>query len=145
MGLLENGTPVIMAIKPKYAKLIYEGKKQWEFRKAPPPLMRFVWVYESAPVSAITGTLFFRSKVEGIVEDVWETVTRGKVFTRNGTGIGLDKLKDYVGKHPTVAALRVACPERMEKPVKIAFRPPMNWCTLDAASRRIIADGGIQS
>ena len=144
-GLFGNGAPVIMAIKPKFANLIYEGKKQWEFRKVPPPLMRVVYVYESEPVSAITGTLFFRSKVEGIVDDVWETVTRGKVFARNGTGIGLETLKAYVGNNPTVAALRVACPERMDKPVKIACRPPMNWCTLDACSRRRVADGGIQS
>lgn len=137
--------PVIMAIKPRFAKMIYDGKKQWEFRKAPPPLMRLVYVYESAPVSAITGTLIFRSKVEGIVNDVWETVTRGKVFTLNGTGIGLAELKDYVGKHQTVAALRVSCPERMEKPVKIAFRPPMNWCTLDSASMRSTSNGGIHS
>ena len=144
-GLLGNGAPVIMAIKPKYANLIYDGMKQWEFRKAPPPLMRVVYVYESEPVSAITGTLFFRSKVEGIVDDVWETVTRGKVFTKNLTGIGLDALKAYVGNSPTVAALRVAGASRMEKPVKIASRPPMNWCTLDACSRRRVADGGIQS
>ena len=137
--------PVIMAIKPRFAKMIYDGKKQWEFRKAPPPLMRLVYVYESAPVSAITGTLIFRSKVEGIVNDVWETVTRCKVFTLNGTGIGLEALKDYVGKHQTVAALRVACPERMEQPVKIAFRPPMNWCTLDSASMRSTSNGGIYS
>ena len=74
-------SPVIMAIKPRFANLIYEGRKVWEFRKAPPPLMRLVYVYESAPVSAITGTLMFRSKVEGILDDVWETVTCSKVFT----------------------------------------------------------------
>ena len=132
--------PVIMAIKPRFAKMIYDGKKQWEFRKVPPPLMRLVYVYESVPVSAITGTLIFRSKVEGIVVDVWETVTRGKVFELNLTGIGLEALKDYVGKNKTVAALRVACPERFEKPVKIAFRPSMNWCTLDVAARRRISN-----
>ena len=37
--------PVIMAIKPRFAKLIYEGRKVWEFRKTPPPLMRLVLVY----------------------------------------------------------------------------------------------------
>ena len=28
---------IVMSIKPKYAKAIYEGRKNWEFRKAPPP------------------------------------------------------------------------------------------------------------
>lgn len=130
------GAPVIMAIKPKYAKMIYEGRKQWEFRKTPPPLMRLVYIYESAPISAITGTLMFRSKVEGIIEDVLETVSRSKVFTHNGTGIGYDALREYVGHSPTVAALRVCAVERMDRPVKVSFRPPLNWCSLSAAARR---------
>ena len=104
-------SPVIMAIKPRFAKMIYEGRKVWEFRKAPPPLMRLVYVYESAPVSAITGTLMFRSKVEGILDDVWETVNRSKVFQCNGTGIGYDSLREYVGHSLTVAALRVCAVE----------------------------------
>lgn len=128
--------PVIMAIKPRFAELIYEGRKVWEFRKTPPPLMRLVYVYESAPVSAITGTLMFRIKVEGILEDVWETVSRSKVFTFNGTGIGYDALREYVGHSPTVAALRVCAVERMDKPVKVLFRPPLNWCSPTAAARR---------
>ena len=129
-------SPVIMAIKPRFAKLIYEGRKVWEFRKTPPPLMRLVYVYESAPVSAITGTLIFRSKVEGILEDVWETVSRSKVFTFNGTGIGHDDLREYVGNSPTVAALRVFDVKRFDTPVKVSFRPPLNWCSLTAAARR---------
>ena len=128
--------PVIMAIKPRYAKMIYEGRKVWEFRKTPPPLMRLVYVYESEPVSAITGTLLFRSKVEGILDDVWETVTRSKLFTKNGTGIGYDALRAYVGNSQTVAALRVCAGERIDTPVKVAFRPPLNWCSLTAAARR---------
>ena len=136
--------PVIMAIKPRFAKLIYEGRKVWEFRKTPPPLMRLVFVYESAPVSAITGTLMFRSKVEGILDDVWETVSRSKVFTFNGTGIGYDALREYVGNSPTVAALRVCCVERIDTPVKVSFRPPLNWCSLTAAARRGFCAGNVE-
>ena len=40
---------IVMAIKPKYAKAIYEGKKTWEFRKNPPPLNTWIAIYESAP------------------------------------------------------------------------------------------------
>ena len=112
-------SPIIMAIKPRFAKLIYSGRKVWEFRKTPPPLMRLVLIYESAPVSAITGTLMFWSKVEGILDDVWETVSTSKVFTFNGTGIGYDALREYVGDSPTVEALRVCEVERFEKQVKM--------------------------
>ena len=129
-------SPVIMAIKPRFAKMIYEGRKVWEFRKTPPPLMQLVLIYESAPVSAITGTLMFRSKVEGILDDVWEKVSRSKVFAFNGTGIRYSDLRKYVGDSKTVAALRVCAVERIDAPVKVSFRPPLNWCSLTAAARR---------
>ena len=48
---------IVMALKPKYAKAIYEGRKNWEFRKAPPPLFHTIYIYESAPVSAINRTI----------------------------------------------------------------------------------------
>ena len=31
---------IVMSLKPKYAKAIYEGRKNWEFRKTPPPLFK---------------------------------------------------------------------------------------------------------
>ena len=140
-------SPVIMAIKPRFAKMIYEGRKFWEFRTTnPPPLMRLVFVYESAPVSAITGTLMFRSKVEGILDDVWEKVSRSKVFAFNGTGIRYSDLRKYVGDSKTVAALRVCDVKRMDTPLKVKtfIRPPRNWCSLTAAARRGFCAGNVE-
>ena len=56
---------IVMAIKPKYAKAIYEGRKNWEFRKAPPPIYKEIYIYESAPVSKITGRVVFSASVTG--------------------------------------------------------------------------------
>lgn len=117
---------IVLALKPKYAKAIYEGKKNWEFRKAPPPIFREMYVYESAPVSAITGTITFSESVTGVPIAVWDIVKRNKCFTRNLTGISLEALEAYTGKH-TVTALRVMDARRFDKPVKISARPPQNW------------------
>ena len=46
---------IILSIKPKYAKMIYEGTKAWEFRKKAPPVGVPMLIYESAPVSKVTG------------------------------------------------------------------------------------------
>ena len=119
-------TVLVLAIKPKYAKAIYEGRKQWEFRKAPPPLFKEMYVYESAPVSAITGTITFSESVTGIPQVVWDIIKTNKCFTRNLTGISLSVLEAYVGNH-TVTALRVLDSTRFEKPVKFGPRPPQNW------------------
>ena len=117
---------IVLALKPKYAKAIYEGKKNWEFRKAPPPLFREMYVYESAPVSAITGTITFSESVTGIPIAVWDIVKSNKCFSRNLTGISLENLEAYTGKH-TVTALRVMEAKRFDNPVKISARPPQNW------------------
>lgn len=67
-------TILVMAIKPKYAELIYSGTKRWEFRKAPPPVPSWVYLYESAPVSKITGKVFLGFKVQGESGIVWNLV-----------------------------------------------------------------------
>lgn len=116
---------IVMALKPKYAKAIYEGRKHWEFRKAPPPLMKEIFIYESAPVSAITGTVFFCEAVRSVPSVVWETI-KGSQWTKNLTGISLDDLKKYAGKG-MVTALRVYEPKRIPAPVKMGCKPPQNW------------------
>lgn len=57
---------ILLAIKPKYAKAIYEGKKKVEFRKKLPkydPVK--IYLYESKPVQEITGEIsdFFIHKL----------------------------------------------------------------------------------
>jgi len=81
---------IVMAIKPKYAKAIYEGRKNWEFRKAPPPIYKEIYIYESAPVSRITGRVIFCASVTGVWIDVWEMVKTNQCFTRNLPGISFD-------------------------------------------------------
>ena len=117
---------VILSIHPKYAKAIYEGRKHWEFRKAPPPLFREMYVYESAPVSAVTGTITFSESVTGVPLAVWDIVRTNKCFHRNLTGISFPDLEAYAGWQ-TVTALRVFNSKRFDKPVKFGPRPPQNW------------------
>ncbi len=121
-----KATVIVLAIKPKYAKAIYEGRKNWEFRKAPPPLFREMYVYESAPVSAITGTITFSESVTGIPMAVMDIVRTNKCFTRNLPGITMDDLEAYAGKR-LVTALRVYETKRFDKPVAFKPRPPQNW------------------
>ena len=124
-----HGKMVVMAIKPKYARMIYDGKKFWELRKAPPPLMTEILIYESAPVSAITGSLVFSSKIEGWADDVIEMVKKNKAFTSNLCGIGIDELIAYAGEGKKLAALRVFDPRRLDKPIPLKVKPPQNWGT----------------
>ena len=119
---------VIMAIKPKYAEAIYSGGKRWEFRKAPPPVPDWVWLYESAPVSAITGRVFLAAKIQGHPESVWSMVKTQKTIG-GGAGITEKEFRDYVGKKLSVAACATFFAERTAGPIPLptGVRPPQNW------------------
>lgn len=117
---------IVMALKPKYARAIYEGRKNWEFRKAPPPLFHYIYIYESAPVSAITGKVIFSESVTGIPLAVWDIVKTNKCYTKNLAGISLPDLENYAGKK-LVTALRVYKAERLDKPIPFEGKAPQNW------------------
>lgn len=126
MSKSNKNTVIVMAIKPKYTKAIYEGKKNWEFRKVPPPLFETIYLYESAPVSAITGTVVFGEAVTGLPLAVWAIVKTNLCFTENLAGISLCDLEEYAGKK-LVTALRVTEAARLNKPIPLVGKPPQNW------------------
>lgn len=126
MKRLNRPTVIVMAIKPKYAKAIYEGRKTWEFRKAPPPLYTRIFLYESAPVSAITGWVYFCESITGVPGAVFDMVKHAYTFGKNLPGITQEELKQYAGKR-LVTALHVLdrCPA--DRPICFTGKPPQNW------------------
>jgi predicted transcriptional regulator len=76
---------IILSIKPKWARLIYEGKKTIEWRKSFPKATKIdkVFLYETAPVKQITG--FFTLEeigcilVHSVCAQPWNIIERGCV------------------------------------------------------------------
>ena len=120
---------IVMSMKPKYARAIYEGRKNWEFRKAPPPLFKTIYIYESAPVSKITGTVVFSEEVRGIPLTVYDIVKTNKCFPSNRPGITLFELEQYAKSPSLVSALRVLDAGRLENDISFNVKPPQNWGT----------------
>ena len=117
---------IVMALKPRYAKAIYDGKKNWEFRKVPPPLFRRIYIYESAPVSAITGTVTFSESVTGVPIAVYETARRAKLDDKFLPGVTLEELERYTGKK-LLTGLHVYRAQRLDVPPDFNAKPPQNW------------------
>ena len=120
---------IVMSLKPKYAKAIYEGRKNWEFRKTPPPLFKTIYIYESAPVSEITGTVMFTDEIRGLPFAVYEIVKSIRLFSQNRPGISFSEFEEYAGRLNLVSALRVHRAERLEHPITFSAKPPQNWGT----------------
>ena len=122
-----------MSIKPQYAAAIYSGVKQFEFRKKPPTNLKAVYlVYESAPVSKLTGTVMFcgsftvRSGM--MVEFIMRLMKVNKTLAREMMGISEKELIAYAGgSNELVTALMIASANRDPDFEQYRIRPPQNW------------------
>lgn len=121
---------LLLSIKPKYAKAIYDGLKKYEFRRACPrvhlPLPCFF--YESKPVSLVTGRATVLEILHGSDVELVSIVQNQDPFRESY----LSYLKG--ARHP--GALCLALPQRFENgiPLTNAFpsisRPPQSFCYL---------------
>ena len=75
----------LMSIKPKWARELYCGKKTVEFRKSSPPIGSIVFLYESAPVRAVTGAFIVSAVLSAASSHVWAAVRLLKSVWRPGT------------------------------------------------------------
>ena len=129
---------LVMSIKPQYAEAIYSGVKQFEFRKKPPTNLKAVYlIYESAPVSKLTGTVTFCGsftvRAGMMVEFICRLMEVNKTLARAMMGIGEKELIAYAGgPNEPVTALMVANAERDSHYEQYRIRPPQNWGTIRA-------------
>ena len=131
---------IILSIKPKYAELIYSGKKSVEWRHTYPK-KNFSWsdcvyIYETAPVKRVTG--YFN--VNPIIEPLYfhrEFLDRNdfyadgvkKEFEKWGQ-VSIDELKKYAERSP-VYGWHIVKAERFITQVHLNWfhmkRPPQSW------------------
>lgn len=131
---------IILSIKPKWAELIYSGKKTIEWRKSFPKRenIECVYLYETAPVKKVTGffvwdgceQLVFSEPKEkkDIHPDAQKIIDAGCV--------PLEDLKKYKGDKFNLFGWKIKNPtkfyepwglqsENLKRPPK---RPPQSWC-----------------
>ncbi|MDY6387795.1 MAG: hypothetical protein SPL21_10010 [Fibrobacter sp.] len=125
---------IILSIKPQWAKLIYENKKILEWRKTLPGKMDLkllrdgnpnvkVYLYETAPIKAITGFFYWGGvkicDARNMTED-----TKGLVPIKD--------LKAYQGENCSLCAWIIDRPTKLHKKCSIQEfnlnRPPQSWC-----------------
>lgn len=89
---------MLLSIKPKYAKVILEGKKQYEFRKSKPKdgVNRIIF-YASSPQKQVVGEAVIEAILTGTPKEIWEIAK---------TAAGITKkfyFSYYAGKDKAVA------------------------------------------
>lgn len=74
---------MLLSIKPQYAKVILEGKKQYEFRKNKPQkdVSRIIF-YASSPQKEVVGEAEIDSILEGPPDEIWEIAKTAAGITK---------------------------------------------------------------
>ena len=129
----------LMSIKPKWARELYSGKKTVEFRKSSPPLNSLVFLYESAPVRAVTGCFQVQAVFTSNASHIW-SATRGLSRVWKTGSVNRDALFEYCGgASGKCCAILADFPWRFTetdwvKLEKFAVRPPQSWQMLRAVN-----------
>ena len=131
---------IILSIKPKWAELIYSGKKTIEWRKSFPTRenIECVYLYETAPVKKVTGffildgfeKLFFSEPKykKDIHPDAQKVIDAGCV--------PLEDLKKYKCDRFNLFGWKIKNPTKFYEPWGLQYvnlkrppkRPPQSWC-----------------
>lgn len=129
---------IILSIKPKWAKLIYEGKKTIEWRKSQPFYNKLefhqidkVYLYETRPICRVTGII---AKPSFRVVDVNKWFSHDKEcldFLERGC-VPVEDLLKYQGDNAYIYAWLVSEHRKFGTPKTLEDfglkRPPQSWC-----------------
>jgi len=129
---------VILSIHPKWAKLIYEGKKTIEWRKSQPLYSKFefheidkVYLYETGPIYRVTGIIVKPSFRVVDVNKWFEHDKECLDFLKRGC-VPVEDLLKYQGDKAYIYAWLFSENRKFDTPRTLEYfnlkRPPQSWC-----------------
>lgn len=127
MKMTFNDKPLVISIKPKFAAAIYSGVKTIELRRVLPRNWTgsLVFIYESAPVSSITGSFHCYSTLRMKKELFW-------INFGEKTGISVDEFFQYFNGLEYAQGLFIHEATRYEFNMPLSNlqlkKPPQNFC-----------------
>ena len=121
---------LILSLKPEYADLIFNGKKEVEFRKRFPmnDLDYEIFVYVSSPVKQIFGAFRVNQVIKAPPEEIWHKMSKV-------AGIDKSRFDAYFLNHEIAYALKITNIRKFNSPVNMEilrrefdkFVIPQSW------------------
>ncbi len=120
---------ILLSIRPEYARLIYDGRKRFEYRKVVPRYVGtgdVVLLYETAPVQKITGYFIPLCVYRNIeIMRLWE-------ISWQVAGITLKNYQSYFKGKSRVNAFEIGEFREFREPANLEevgiIHPPQNFC-----------------
>lgn len=131
---------IILSIKPKWAELIYSGKKTIEWRKSFPTRenIECVYLYETAPVKKITGFFIWDGFEKLVFSEPKEKKDIHPAAQKviDAGCVPLEDLKKYKGDRFNLFGWKIKNPTKFYEPWGLQHvnlkrppkRPPQSWC-----------------
>ncbi|KAB2967330.1 hypothetical protein [Zoogloea sp.] len=102
---------VLLSIQSEHADRIYSGKKKAELRKSFTESARIVFLYETAPVSAITGAFLVRQATRSTVSEAVDIAER--------FGVPKDRAVEYYGKRDSAWVITISSAVKFGKAIPL--------------------------
>lgn len=131
---------VLLAVQPRFAAMLMAGTKPIELRKRFPSLTRgtVIFVYASAPVRSVVGTIVLDQVERCGLERVWRELV---------PSIGADKqyIRDYVADRREVTLLHLRSPKPFAAAIPlrdlrmlVGIEPPQSFRYLEPATQAVM-------
>lgn len=143
-----SSTPLLLSLKPRYADLVFDGRKKVELRRRSPKNMRGrdVFVYSTTPVRMLRGQFKVGKVWAGSPEKVWSLVS-------DKTGVEKPDFDAYYAGHDVAYAFEIVDALEYEKPLTLDalkrmfrnFVVPQSWRYVKPDEHRIFQDMGPMS
>ena len=116
---------VLLSIKPQFAELIFEGVKQFEFRKAIFKRdVKTVVVYASSPMQRVIGEFEIDHIISDELDSLWQK-------TNEHAGINEDYFYQYFADREMGFAIKIKKPIRYKIPLSLKkhfnLTPPQSF------------------
>ena len=122
---------ILMSIKPKYAKKIFDGTKTVELRRIQPKYLQtgdLVFVYVSSPIKSLVGAFKVARIIKEPIVDLWKAV-------QHEAGISFEEFENYYQKTQSGVAIFISDILVFSTPIELAdlkqaaegFYPPQSY------------------
>lgn len=103
---------LLLSFYPEHAERIYRGEKRAELRKSFPGSAKIVFIYETAPVSALTGAFLVKEAIKTSVEEAVILATAG--------GVGASSAEKYYAAREYGWVIKIGPVVKFSRPFQVA-------------------------
>lgn len=103
----------MLAIHPEHASRIFRGTKRAELRRRTPSTTpKICFVYETAPVSKVTGWFVVGSQFRGTLTQIWRRFRAGLSLSRS-------QVRRYLSGVQSGTVFSIRAPRRLRRPLSL--------------------------